>query len=125
MDHQYRENDARNMCSNYNQTRAYVECSPNQLKNYTLSTFPPSNRRNFEDSGKVLSPSVSEINQSIVVQLYQPTLMRWLSLLCVYKSTFLLYVTCCPSACVAKVISWHAFVSHLGMFFENRMISFQ
>ena len=39
-------------------------------KNDTLSTFPPSNRRNFEDSGKVLAVSVSEIYQNIVVQLY-------------------------------------------------------
>ena len=32
MDHQYKENDARNIYSNYNQMRAYVECSPNQSK---------------------------------------------------------------------------------------------
>ena len=55
MDHQYRENGARNMYSNYNQMRAYVECSPNKLKNY------------FEDSGKVMAISVSEIYQSIAV----------------------------------------------------------
>ena len=47
--------------------KAYVECSPNQFKNYTLSTFPPNNRRNFDDSGKVLAVSVSEIYQSIVL----------------------------------------------------------
>ena len=29
-------------------------------KNYVLSTFPSNNRRNFEDSGKVLAVSVSE-----------------------------------------------------------------
>ena len=29
-------------------------------KSYTLSTFPPSNQQNFEDSGKVLAVSVSE-----------------------------------------------------------------
>ena len=28
MDHQYEENGARNIYSNYNQMRAYVECSP-------------------------------------------------------------------------------------------------
>ena len=56
-------------------------------KSYTLSTFPSSNRRNFEDSGKVLAVSVSEIYQSIAIQLYQPTLIRWLSLLYVYKWT--------------------------------------
>ena len=32
-------------------------------KNYTLSTFPSSNRRNFEDSGKVLAVSVFEFYQ--------------------------------------------------------------
>ena len=32
MDHQYRENGAKNIYSNYNQMRAYVECSPNQFK---------------------------------------------------------------------------------------------
>ena len=77
MDHQYRENGARNMYSNYNLMRAYVECSPN----YNLSIFPSS----FEDSGKVLDVSVFEIYQSIAVQLYQPTLIRWLSLVYVYK----------------------------------------
>ena len=30
MDHQYRENSPRNIRSNYNWMRAYVECSPNQ-----------------------------------------------------------------------------------------------
>ena len=30
MDYQYRENGARNIYSNYNQIRAYVECSQNQ-----------------------------------------------------------------------------------------------
>ena len=51
MDYQYRENGARNIFSNDNQMRAYVECSPNQSKKYTLSTFPSSILRNFEDSG--------------------------------------------------------------------------
>ena len=54
-------------------------------KNYTLSTFPSSNQRNFEDSGKVLVVSVSEIYRSVAVLLYHPTLIRWLSLLYVYK----------------------------------------
>ena len=54
-------------------------------KDYTLLTFPSSNRGNFEDSGIVLAVSVSEFYQSIAVQLYQPTLIRWLSLLYVYK----------------------------------------
>ena len=53
----------------------------NQKKNYTLSTLPSSNRRNFEDSGIVLAFSVSQFYQSIAVQLSQPRLIRWLSLL--------------------------------------------
>ena len=32
MDHQYKENGARSMYSNYNQMRAFVECSPNKFK---------------------------------------------------------------------------------------------
>ena len=60
IDRQYRENDARNIYLNYDLMRACVECSPNQSKNYTFSTFPSSNRRNFKDSGKVLAVSVSE-----------------------------------------------------------------
>ena len=60
MDRQYRENSARNIYSNYNQMRAYVEFSTNQSKTYTLSTFSSSNRRNFENSGIVLAVSVSQ-----------------------------------------------------------------
>ena len=36
MDHEYRENDARNIYSIYNQMRASVECSPNQSKKLYL-----------------------------------------------------------------------------------------
>ena len=32
MDHQYEESNVRNIYSNYNQMRAYVECSPDQSK---------------------------------------------------------------------------------------------
>ena len=39
MDHQYGENGARNIYSNYNQMRAYVECSPNQSKIIPLRPF--------------------------------------------------------------------------------------
>ena len=56
-------------------------------KSYIFSTFPSSNRRNFEDSGKVLAVSVTEFYQSIAVQLYQPMLIRWLLLMYVYKLT--------------------------------------
>ena len=37
-------------------------------KIYTLSTFPSSNRRNFEDSGTVLAVSASQFYQSIAVR---------------------------------------------------------
>ena len=60
MDHQYRENGARNIYSDYNQMRAYVNALQINQKNYALSTFPSSNRRNFEDSGIVLAVSVSQ-----------------------------------------------------------------
>ena len=36
IDYQYRENGARNIYSNYNKMRAYVECSPNQSKSKVL-----------------------------------------------------------------------------------------
>ena len=64
VDHQYRKNGVRNIYSNFNEMRAYVECSPDQSKkNYALSTFPSSDRRNFEDSGNVLAVSVSEFTR--------------------------------------------------------------
>ena len=44
-------------------------------KNYIFSTFPSSNRQNFEDSGKVLAVSVTEFYQSIAVQLYRIILL--------------------------------------------------
>ena len=69
MDHQYRENGERNIYSNYNQLRAYVECSSNQSKKLYLIDFPSSNRGNFEDSGIVLAVSVSQFYQSIEGQL--------------------------------------------------------
>ena len=36
MDHHYREKGAKNIYSNYNQMRAYVECSPDQSKKLYL-----------------------------------------------------------------------------------------
>ena len=36
MDHQYGEDGAKYIYSDYNQMRAYVECSPNQLKKLYL-----------------------------------------------------------------------------------------
>ena len=56
--------------------------------NQKIIPYQPFHRaieRNFEDSGKVLAVSVFEFYQSITVQLYQPTLIRWLSLLYVHK----------------------------------------
>ena len=85
MDHQCWENGGRNTYSNYDQIKAYVDCSPINQKNYTSSAFQSSNRQNFEGSGKVLAVSVSEIYQSIAIHLYHPMLIRWLSLLSVYK----------------------------------------
>ena len=74
MDHQYKENCARNIYSIYNQMKANVECSPDQSKNCSLSILS-SNRRNFEDSGKYWY--LSEFDHGIAVQLYQPMLIRW------------------------------------------------
>ena len=53
--------------------------SRSMKQNYTLSMFLSSNRRNFEDSGKVQAFSVSEIYQSTAVQHYQPTLIMEVS----------------------------------------------
>ena len=39
MDHQYGENGGKNIYSNYNQMRAYVECFPNQPKNVPYRLF--------------------------------------------------------------------------------------
>ena len=63
MNHQYQKKGARNIYSNYNQMRAYVEYYPNQSKNYALSTFRLSNRRNFEDSKQMQAVSVSEFTR--------------------------------------------------------------
>ena len=64
MHHQYGENCAKR----YIQTIIRSELMLNALhinqKNYTLSTFPSTNRRNFEDSRKVLAVSVSEFYKS-------------------------------------------------------------
>ena len=73
MDHQYRENGARNMCSNYNQMRAYVECSPNQLKKLYLIDL------SVEQSAKLWR--FQKNAGSFCIWNLQPTLMRWLSLL--------------------------------------------
>ena len=76
MDRQYSENGARNIYQNKNQMRAYVECSLNQSKK--IIPYRPFHR-------EIDEASVSEFYQSIADQLYQATLIRWLSLLYVYK----------------------------------------
>ena len=93
--------------------------------NYTLSTFPLNNRRNFEGSGKVLAVSVSEFHLSIAVQLYQPVLIRWLSLLHVYKQTT---VSVIRESLSISVLRYGDFMAHSCQpsrnVFENK-ISFQ
>ena len=68
MDHQYRENGARNLYSNYNQMRAYVEFSPSQSKNLYLIDLSIE-QSTKQDSGIVMAVSVSQFYQSIAVQL--------------------------------------------------------
>ena len=70
MDHQYRENGGRNIYSNYNQMKAYVQYFPNQSKNKLyLIALSIEQSTKLEDSGKVLAVSLSEFYQSIAVQL--------------------------------------------------------
>ena len=46
MDYQYEESDARNIYSNYNQMRAYVESSRNQSKKlYLIDLFIEQSRK--------------------------------------------------------------------------------
>ena len=58
-------------------------------KIYTLSTFLFSNRRNFEDSGKVLAVSVSECYQSIVINSGQKDVEVFCVALVTYKLTII------------------------------------
>ena len=72
MDYQYiRENGARNIYSNCNQMRAYVECSPNQSKK--LIPYRPFYQAIEETltipEHSVLAVSLSQFYQSIAVQL--------------------------------------------------------
>ena len=70
-------------------------------KNYTISTFPSNNRRNFEDSGILLAVSVSQFYQSFAVQLQHPRLIRSsISLLYVYKQTIVSVIRESLSSCV-------------------------
>ena len=53
MDHQYRENKTRNIYSNYNQMRAYIECSPyesNQLYLIDISIEQSTKLSGFQNS---------------------------------------------------------------------------
>ena len=60
MDNEYRESDMRHTYSNYNQMKLSLNTLQINQNNYTLSTFSLSNRRNSEDSGKMLAASVPE-----------------------------------------------------------------
>ena len=77
--------------------KAYVECSQNQSKKLYLID---------SETAMYFSPEYGKFFGTPCGQL------------------FLQYVNRCPSVCVAKVILWHAFVSHLGMFLENRIAFF-
>ena len=53
MDHQYRENGVRNIYSDYNEIRAYIECFPNQPKKLyliDLSIEQSTKLREFQNS---------------------------------------------------------------------------
>ena len=95
-------------------------------KNYTFSTFPSSNQRNFKDTGKVLVVSVSEFYKSIAVQLYQHILIRCPSLLYVCKETT---VSVMPESLSISVRFEGDFVTCFcqpsGNVFESEMTSFQ
>ena len=60
MDHQYSENGTRKMYSNYDQMRAYAECSPHQSKKLYLIDLSIEQPKKFEDSGNDLAASASE-----------------------------------------------------------------
>ena len=81
MDHQYGENGTRNIYSNNNQMRAYVECSQNQSKIVLYRSF----HREIDETLKILEKCwlFLYLNFTRVLQFYQPTLIRWL--LYVYK----------------------------------------
>ena len=89
MDYQYRENGARNIYSNYSQMRAYVKCSSNQSKK--IMPYRPIHRaidetlKRSEKCWPFLCLNSPEYN--FAVQLYQPTFIRHLPLLYVYKET--------------------------------------
>ena len=77
MDHRYGKTAQETYIRTIIRYELMVDALQINQKNYTSSTFPSSNRQNLEDSGKVLAVSVSELFQSIAVQLYQPMLIRW------------------------------------------------
>ena len=68
IDHQCRKNRAKNVNSNYNQMKAYCDVIQINQKNYILSTFSSSNRRNFEDFGKILAGLVPDFYHSVLLQ---------------------------------------------------------
>ena len=80
LDHQYRENCETKHIFTLLSDQSLVEQSSNWSKNDPLSTLPLSNRRNFEDSRKVLALSVSEFYQSNAYMMVVTTV-------CVQKQT--------------------------------------
>ena len=89
MDHQYRENGARNIYSSYNQMRAYVECSPNQSKNLYLIDLSIEQSTKFGDSGKSASHLCVWILPEYCSSAPPAHAYRWLSLLYTCLSIFL------------------------------------
>ena len=61
IDHQYRENGMKNIYSNYNQMRAYVERSPSQSKNWHSTKPPPIDQPPTTDHILIKTPTTDHI----------------------------------------------------------------
>ena len=122
MGYQFRENGARNIYQTNIRRELVLNALEISQNNYTLSIFPSSDRRNFEDSGKVLAVSVSDFTRALRFSSTSPCLYDvYHYCLCTNRQLFLYYLNRCRSMCVAMVISSHAFVSHLGMFSKIKL----
>ena len=72
MDHQYRENGARNIYSNYNQMRAYIECSSNQSKNLYLIDLSIEQSRIPDSAGRFCISILPEyFSSTLTAQAYK------------------------------------------------------
>ena len=103
MDRQYRENSARNTYSNYNQMRAYVECSPNQSKKIPYRPF----HRAIDETLRVPEQCwpflyLNFTSSALTAQAFKMVI-----------TTVCVQIDNCFCVCLTKVISWHAFFSHL------------